>query len=448
MSEQISAMNLLDEQSRQVDEAELYEVRSQEIPVRFQAGEIESLKSVETIGRAIRVIQDGRIGFSTTTDLTDRTTIVQSALASVQYGDPVGFGFVAQEPPTSVKCFDPKVEGVGERELIAMGKEAIEMLRAYHPDLQIDADINKKIEQVRLLNTNGLTLEERRTVLSFILEVTQTREDDVYYMYKADASRRWDDVDGSALARAIIERLRWSERIVDVETRPMPVVFASSGTLAVLLPLLVGLNGRQVYMGASPLGDKLGQQVFDHRLSIADNGRMDFAPRSTSFDDEGIPTAETKLVDCGEVRQFMYDLKTAAQAGTQSTGNGFKTSGVFNLGFQYRPDVAVTNWFITPGDQSMEQILRELDEALLVEDVMGLGLGNYMAGEFSNTVAVGFLVRKGEIVGRIKDTMVAGNAYDLLKDGLIALSDQPERVYGFLNTPAIAIGGVNVVSKQ
>jgi len=38
-----------------------------------------------------------------------------------------------------------------------------------------------------------------------------------------------------------------------------------------------------------------------------------------------------------------------------------------------------------------------------------------LAGEFSVNVALGFLVEDGRIKGRVKDCMVAGNVYDILK---------------------------------
>ena len=102
---------------------------------------------------------------------------------------------------------------------------------------------------------------------------------------------------------------------------------------------------------------------------------------------------------------------------------------------------------VLPGDTSLDEMLRGLDEAILVEQVIGLGQGNVLSGEFSNNVSMGFLVRNGEVVGRVKNTMIAGNVYELLKDQLIGLSDRAEWVFGMLNTPAIAVDGVGVASQ-
>ena len=94
MTSEIRAGHLMEELSGQVGGAELYELRSLGTPVRFQAGALESVKSVETTGRALRVIHEGRLGFSTTTDLADDKTLIQNALQSAQFGGPAPFGWM------------------------------------------------------------------------------------------------------------------------------------------------------------------------------------------------------------------------------------------------------------------------------------------------------------------------------------------------------------------
>lgn len=448
MKDSIIVTSLLEKIAEQVDGAELYESRSQRLPVQFRAGALESVKSVETAGRALRVIQDGRLGYSTTTDLNDDQTIVRNALESAQFGDPAPFEFPHQPAAQAVQCFDPQVEQLSESQLIVLGEAIVEQIKAYDPQLQVNVSIDKRVEDVRLLNTSGLQLGDRRTKLDMSVEVTRVREGDILIVYDDAASRQKQAVDGIQLAEGIIERLRWAEKAVAVESKAMPVVFNPSSVLALLLPLMMGLNGRNVLMNVSPLGSKLGQLAFDKRFTLTDDGRLDMASRSAPYDDEGTPTSAKSLIDQGLVRQFMYDLKTAGQAKTAPTGNGWKSDVFGGGGFRTLPGVAPANWLVQPGEKSLEKILRDLDEALLVEQVIGLGQGNIFAGEFSNNVSVGYLVRRGEIVGRVKNTMIAGNAYDLLKDKLIALSNQPRWIGGALRAPAIAVDGVSVASNN
>jgi PmbA protein len=447
MISQIRAGHLMEELSGQVGGAELYESHSLETPVRFRAGALESVKSVETIGRALRVIHEGRVGFSTTTDLADDKTLLQNALQSVQFGGPAPFDFPGRQPGPSVKCFDPEVEKMETASMISLGEEVIGKLGAYDPELQVDLSMNKSVEEITLLNTSGLDVEDRRTYYNLGIEVTRTRGDDIQIVWDSASSHAVGEIDAPAMVERLLERLRWAERTARVESKAMPVVFTSLATLCLLEPLSEGLNGRNVYEGASPLGEKLGTQVLDPRFTLLDDGRLDLAALSAPYDDEGTPTARKPLIEDGVVRQFLYDLKTAAQAGALPTGNGFKAQDFGERSYHLPPTIAPTTRLVLPGDQSLEEMLRGLDEAILVENVIGLGQGNVLAGEFSNNVAMGFLVRKGEVAGRVKNTMIAGNAYELLKDQLIGLSDRAEWYFGLMSTPAIAIDDVGVVSQ-
>lgn len=447
MENQISAASLLDELAGQSEGAEIYEVRSLQLPVQFRAGALESVKAIETAGRAVRVIADDHLGFSTTTDLRDGETVVQNALESARFGDPVTFRFPTEGPMPEVECFDSRVEQLDEERLIELGRHIVERIESYDPELQIEVSLGRAIERVHLLNTSGLDLDDRRTSFSIGIEVTRTREGDILVIYDSISSRQEAGVDGLDLADQVVEKLRWAEAATSAPTGAMPVVFTPRGAMALLLPLAMGLNGKNVYLETSPLGEKLGQQVLDDQFTLIDDGRMDFAPRSAPYDDEGVPTTRKPLIEGGVVESFLYDLKTASRMGVQPTGNGFKSSGIFGGGFRRPPGVSPATWQIPPGDRSQEQILADLDQALLVDQVLGMGQGNVLSGEFSNNVSLGFLVRDGEVVGRVKNTMIAGNTYDLLRGQLIALGDSPRWVYGMLHVPAIAVDGVSVVSR-
>jgi len=443
MKDQLDAHDLLEKLPAQVEAGEVYEVHSQETPVQFAAGALESIKSVETAGRALRVIREGRLGFATTSDMEDDTLLVQSALGAAEFGGPAPFSFPSQQPPTKVQCFDAAVEQLSENEMIAMGKEAIATIRAAHPHVQVFVNIAKTITNVRMRNTSGLAIKSRQTALSVDVEAQRSQEGDILFISDDISSQRRQDVDAGPLAAYIVERLRQVERPARATPGTMPVVFDRHALAALFLPLMMGLNGRYVLQGASPLGDKLGQAVFAPGFDLIDDTRLDFAPNASPYDDEGVPTSRKALIEGGVLQQFLYDLRTAGQAGTQSTGNGFR-GGFFGGGWASQPAIVPGAWIVPPGERSLEQILAELDEALLVEDILGLGQGNIMAGEFSNNVAIGFLVRHGEIVGRVKNTMIAGNVYELLKDHLIAIADQAKQVYAWLQMPAIALDGVSV----
>jgi PmbA protein len=77
--------------------------------------------------------------------------------------------------------------------------------------------------------------------------------------------------------------------------------------------------------------------------------------------------------------------------------------------------------------------------------VMGFGQGNIMQGDFSVNVSLGYRVEKGEVTGRVKNVMLAGNSYEALKD--IVLGSEAEWLGGSTHTPAILVPSLSVTSK-
>ena len=69
-----------------------------------------------------------------------------------------------------------------------------------------------------------------------------------------------------------------------------------------------------------------------------------------------------------------------------------------------------------------------------------------MAGEFSANVHLGYRVERGELVGRVKDTMVAGNVFTALK-ALAAVGDEAVWIGRAIKIPHLYFSALGVASK-
>ena len=87
-------------------------------------------------------------------------------------------------------------------------------------------------------------------------------------------------------------------------------------------------------------------------------------------------------------------------------------------------------------------MIRSMKRGLLVQQVLGAGQSNVIAGEFSVNIDLGFLVENGEIVGRVKDCMIAGNVYDAFNH--IAAVGSESEFRGSTRTPAIHFESLTV----
>jgi PmbA protein len=220
----------------------------------------------------------------------------------------------------------------------------------------------------------------------------------------------------------------------------MPVLFSPTGAPVLGLPLIHGLNGKNVYRGISPMAGQEEKQLFDEKLIVVDDPTLDGRPGSSSHDDEGVPRRRNVLIDQGRLTGYIYDLKTAALARTEPTGNGERS--LFSP-----PSPSFSNMVVANGETPVDDIITGIDKGLLVEAPLGLGQGNVISGAFSNNLSLAFKIENGEIVGRVKDVSVAGNIYQDLQD-IGASSLESEWVFGGIRLPYILLPDLNVVTKE
>ncbi|MCF7890014.1 TldD/PmbA family protein [Candidatus Bipolaricaulota bacterium] len=440
-------MELLDQASKKVESAEVFQKTGSSIPVKFNSGELESVKHVETTGAALRVINDGKLGFSTTTRLAGGSSVVDRAAETASFGEKAGFEFPGPADVNEVDTFDREVSDLTAKALIDYGKEVIARLRDFDPDLEVNVDLIKSVGKTRIANTNGLDTEEEKTKLSLGLEIKKVREDDIFTLRESCVAQKMDQFDLNKPTEKAIQKVKWAERESKIQSGTYPVILTPRGTLVVLVSLLSGLDGQNVFQGTSPLTGDLGKNVFAENFTLEDYGSMEGSPTRRSFDDEGYPAQRSELISDGKVKGFLYDLQTAGQAGTRPTGNGVKGGLISGSDFRSPPSISPTTLAISSGSTNVGKLISSIDMGLLVDQVLGLGQGNTLSGEFSNNVSVAYKIEDGAITGKVKDTMIAGNVYELL-EGEIELGKDAEWVGGGLKAPALALDSVNVVRKS
>lgn len=431
-------MDILNKLTSQVDQVEVMEFHSESTKVGYESSRLKSSTVEETSGMAVRVIKDGRLGFASSTDMGAGEKLIANALESATYGDPISMAFPVPQPAPEVATYDQKVVELPIPRLVEIGQEIVDMLTEIDPDVLVNVELERGVQHLTLRNQSGTEVSFKRTPLSISFEINRVKGDDVLIMFDVMGTTVWDD-NYLDFVLELGKKLKLAGVNKTMKSGRMPVLFSPTGALVLGLPLMMGFNGKNVYTGISPMKGKIGQKLFDEKITIVDDGTIDGRFGSAPYDDEGVPHQRTVLVENGVLKNFLYDLKTAAQAGAQSTGNGSR-------GLLSQPSPSPTNLIFQAGNTPLKDMIAGIDEGLLVENVLGLGQGNVVSGAFSNPVALAFKIEKGEIVGRVKDVSIAGNVYDLLQN-VQAVSRETQWVYYNFNLPSILISEMNVVAK-
>ena len=431
-------MSLLEKVKSQVNSAELLTVSSESVDVSFTAGEIKASQRKGTFGFALRVIKDGRIGFSSAVGVEDEELLARNALESSEFGDEVKFDFAPAAEGPDVQTYHDSVPALTITEMVDMGKKVVDKLKKAEDGLQIDVRLGRQLSESKLETTNGASVSEKSSSFVMSAGIERIDGDDILFLGHGEVSVGVDDFT-DVVTTKIIERLDISREVISLESGSMPVIFPPRAMMTLLLPLLQGINGKMLAQDSSPLDGKLGEKIFDDKFTLHDDPTIPMRPGSSAFDGEGIPCRRLALVEKGVLKSFVFDLKTASQTGNESTGSARR-------GLTSMPNPGTSNLILEPGDTALADMLAGVKEGLWVDTVLGLGMGNIISGAFSNTLGVAFKIENGKLTGRVKNVNIAGNIYELLKN-IAAISKETEWVYGSMNLPHVMLDKLPVVAK-
>lgn len=427
---------IVEKAAKKAQGVQAYMITQETSAVDFENDRLKSAQSSQRTQIEVKVIVDGKVGSSSTTNPDDIEGVVARALEAAEFGSPAHFELPDTQELEKVKIFDPALLPLQKPEMISMGKQMMDMIKAYNPEILAGASVYKTISRVEYANSRGAQYSAEHTDFHLGAGGQLVRGTDILFIGE-NVGQKKRAVDTEALASQAIEYFRMAEQIAPVESDEMPVIFTPKGLIALLLSLVLAVDGKNVLLGASPLRDKLGQQIASSSLTIVDNPLIDYGPRTGAFDNEGIPRKVTPIIEKGVLRNFIYDLDTAGRAGRHPTGHGSERS--------------LTNLVMDPGNIPYETMLHNIKKGLVVHEYLGLGQGNPINGEFSVNLFLGYKVENGKLVGRVKDVMLAGNAFEALKN-ITAISREREWVSGFYTWstglfPYVQVSKLSVTAK-
>jgi PmbA protein len=390
------------------EQAEVYCVDVNRTLVEFRANEFHSQASRLSRGVGLRVVRNGRLGFSSTTnpDLVEET--VAAALDNAAFGRLARFSFPGISAKPEVTTFDNRVIMLSALKLIDWGHELIEAVRSRVADLKLDLVFSKTYTEFVLMNSTGL--DTRFSRAEFDLSATGLLvHDGLVWIPEYENLSSGRPLPVGPVCDRLEHRARLARAKKKLASGTYPVIFMPTAVPNLLLPFLAGVNGKQLEKGVSPLVGRVGQRLLDKSITIADNGLKSFGLGSGPFDGEGVPRRRNLLFDQGVFTGFLFDCATAAACRAKTTGSAGRD-------YATQPQPATSNIELAAGSSRLEIAMRGMREGLLVYGCIGGGQSNLLAGDVTLDVSSGYKVENGTAAGRVKDVMIAGNVYEMFSN--------------------------------
>ncbi len=403
-------------------EADVFYTEGQSRHISLREGQPE--EDVLGIGRSVTlrsILPDRRQGLASMNrfERGDLVELVEWSLSNAALSEPDPFLEIGEGATEfngeDLGIEDPDLETLTHEKRVQACIEMTEVARAADPRVVSvrSATWSDARGRIYLANSRGFGAWQFGTTVSCGVAVVLQENGSFEMGGFGEDSRFWRKLDPEAVAREAVRKTGMILGGKPVETARM-TVFLDPESCADFIDAIGDLFlAPNVLRNKSLLRGKLGTAVASQSFSLVDDGRLFGGMASSPFDGEGVRTRRTPLITGGILENYLYDLRSAREAGVASTGNAVRGSGT-------APDAGCSNLFPIPGKKNPEALFQEAGRGLLVTEIMGLHTINPVSGDFSLGIK-GVLMEGGEAVRPVAEATVAGNLADwLLQIGELA----------------------------
>jgi len=396
--------------------AEIFVENKRPTLIHLEDSKIEKVISGVDYGLGIRLIYDGRTAYAYSNDLSEESLLNAASEVSKAASKKATDSIIDLKTKSPSVSFDIRLfpENVPVEKKISLVRKADNIARGYDSRIrQVSVIYNDFIQKVQIATTEGTIAEDERIHTLAVIQVVASDNGIVQTGYESIGGslgfELFDEIDTEELSLKAAKRAIMMLTARRAPGRRMPVVISSeAGGTMIHEAIGHGLEADLVQQGLSIYSKKMGQEIASSLVTVIDDSTIQKKRGSFRFDDEGMPSQHTVLLEKGILKSYMYDKLTAIKDGVLSTGNGRRQS------YQYRPIPRMTNTFIAPGDTPPEKIINSVDYGLFVKK-MGGGQVNTITGDFVFDVQEGYLIKKGLVEEAVRGATLAGNGPEVLK---------------------------------
>ncbi|HPI03747.1 MAG TPA: TldD/PmbA family protein [Candidatus Goldiibacteriota bacterium] len=384
--------------------------KSESLSISFEDNRVDKVQSGSDEGIGLRGTKNGRTFYGFTNNISSAKSVADTITGAARANADFTYSELKPLILNPVKIMPDTVSAAVKTALL---KEVNDIIRSNNPEIrQVNASYLEKIQDVEIINNNGVLVRDRRVYTSFIIFVIAARGGRIETAHAVISGHAGFEVlEKSAVISRAKDAAGLAVSMLDTDRKiagEMPVVLSSTAG-GTMIHEAVGhsLEADLVQKDMSEYKGRMGQKVSSPLITVIDDATLTNKRGSFSFDDEGTPAQKTVLIENGILKNFMYDRETAAKDNTQSTGNGRRES------YRFRPIPRMRNTMIAPGTGRPDALLKDTKSGIFVKR-MGGGQVNTVTGEFIFEVKEGYLIENGEVTVPVRNATLMGKGVDVI----------------------------------
>lgn len=423
-------------------EFEAYYVYERNLEIEVKDQKLDTFESAETYGLGLRILKEGKMGFSYTSDFGDASLqrCIDSALQTLPYSAEnkyLQFQSAYQLPEINLEDFDPQFTSQDSALFKQKAMELEKAALAYHPSIKHvrGASASATLSEVCLANSLGLNLNHQNTLSVLSLMAVAEEGDEAESAYEFGFSPFIEKIDAQNIGENAAKKAAAYLNGKEGKNYQGPALLDSSIVADIFDVLAPSFYADHLFKKQSMLVDKQNQQVFSPLLTLKDNPHLLSGVGSYLFDAEGVLGSEKILLKEGILQDILADKEYQEIMNLKAAGSSHRDS------YKKQPNLSYSNLYLEKGSFSFQELLQKMGTGIYITELMGMHTANAISGDFS-VGAQGFWIEKGEIAYSLKQIAISGNLKKMLNAVEAVGSDL--RFYYKLGTPSILLSHLDV----
>jgi PmbA protein len=411
---------------------------------RFAGSCVHQPTLIEDTDVTIRVVRDGKVGAASTnrTDDDGLTAAARRAAEAAENAppDPHFPGLPPPGPTPNVAGYDDETASISADDQARLAWRAIEAAR----DHALYGYFTSGVTEIAVASSTGVSVSQAMTdATTLALAASDARSG-----FAEATSWKAGELDPASVAEAAAEKAERTRGAGELEPATYKAILEPYAVADLLWYFaFTSLTGLALLEGRSYLADRIGEQVFHPSFSLVDDA-LDLRGLPKAFDFEGVAKQRVQLVEEGVARDVVWDRRTAAQAGRESTGHALAApaQGTGPIPF---------NLVVPGGDASVDELVERVDDGIYVTRVHYLNIVDPREGILTGMTRDGtFRIERGRVTAPLVNLRFTTSFPKLLErllglsaeSVLVNLSDFYDERYPFgAVVPAVATEAFTVV---
>ncbi|MBS7635940.1 TldD/PmbA family protein [Candidatus Bathyarchaeota archaeon] len=392
----------------------------QTFSISVKDGKIETLNSGVVEGACARVLVDGSWGFASSTTLGKEKIdkMLRSATSLAKSSKPKKKRFVklvSLKPQvgryeTPMKK-DP--EKSDKEELVSLVIDVDKAVRGFSKIIVSDTvTFNIVDDNLAFLSSEGSEIHQHIVRCFGSVMVVAREKGNIASAYESIGEQSGLEVlEKTPLMNAGLTAAERASKLVSAKMAPAGYhqVILENRIVGLLAHEAVGHCAEaDLVFGGSFLANKIGEKVASEKVTLVDDGVFPNGFGTMKYDDEGVPTQKTIIIEKGICKSFLHSRETAQHFGVSPTGNARAWT------FEYDPIIRMRNTYIEAGDYTLEELAEDIKEGFFLKG--GLAGQADFNGEFMFGTQEAVKIEKGEFAESLRGVTISGNAFEVLKN--------------------------------